>query len=291
MSDVANFGFGDAINLVESFAVLGLAFDLRNFLALLLAEESIQNASGGQLASIAWVLALANVDCAIPSSFVSAITRIRLQKGFRDNDLGRIYMWHLWMVHEMKKPGLPPQHVNDFMTGIAQSDNSGENAGLLNDIVMNMTPGLQYMTEVKSNSGIIVDLLVKVNGRTLAVFVENPGHFCGRRPCGSLLLKRRQIQSVDNLELLSIPYYDWINLQNIQAKRQYLSIVLGDNVAGSCRTNDTGGVLGTPLGSEDGKKAGQHSEDASEDSAAGPAMFVIDREPVTECEANQQGVI
>ena len=259
-SDVTSFGFDDAIILVESFAELGLAFDIRKFSVLLLSEDSINHASGGQLASIAWILALANVDCVIPTSFVRAVTQIHLRKGFEDNELGRVYMWHLWMVHEMKKPGLPPQYVNDFMTGIAQSNNSSDNAGLLNDIVMNMTPGLQYMTEVKSNSGTIVDLLVKVDKRTVAVFAESTGQFCGRRPCGSLLLKRRQIQTVDNLELVSIPSFDWINLKSIQAKRQYLDIVIvlgGNVVAYSCRTKDKGGELSPPpLGSGDAKKAG-----------------------------------
>ena len=82
------------------------------------------------------------------------------------------------------------------------------------------------------DSGDRIDAIVKVNGKTVGVEVDDPSHFIGkgRSPTGSTILKRRQVPSIDGMELVSVPYWEWNNkYDNDRVKRQleYLRELLG----------------------------------------------------------------
>ncbi|KAL7448517.1 hypothetical protein ACHAWC_000692, partial [Mediolabrus comicus] len=67
-----------------------------------------------------------------------------------------------------------------------------------------------------------IDALVKVNGKTIGVEVDGPSHFKGgsESPTGSTIMKRRQVPSIDGIELVSVPYWEWDKLGKDQAKTQ-----------------------------------------------------------------------
>ena len=70
---------------------------------------------------------------------------------------------------------------------------------------------------------------MEVNGKTIGVEVDGPSHFIGKSksPTGSTMLKRRQVPSIDGIELVSVPYWKWDTLgQNEAKKQQYLRKLL-----------------------------------------------------------------
>jgi hypothetical protein len=82
--------------------------------------------------------------------------------------------------------------------------------------------------EVLTPSGYRLDALVEVNGEKIGIEVDGPYHFVNQEPTGSTLLKRRQVSTLDNIPIVSVPYWEWDKLGNGRAKKQmYLRIKLG----------------------------------------------------------------
>ena len=69
-------------------------------------------------------------------------------------------------------------------------------------------------------SGYRVDALVQLNGKKIGIEVDGPSHFVGREPAGSTILKRRQIPNIDGIMLLSVPYWEWDELEKDHEKKQ-----------------------------------------------------------------------
>ncbi len=76
----------------------------------------------------------------------------------------------------------------------------------------------------------VMDALVEVSGKTVSVEVDGPSHLIGKSksPLGRTILKRRQVPVIDEVELVSVPYWKWNKLVKNQAKKQdYLRKLLG----------------------------------------------------------------
>ena len=82
--------------------------------------------------------------------------------------------------------------------------------------------GLETKEEVLVGSGYRIDAIVKVNGKTIGIEADGPSHFIGRSKStsGSTILKRRQVSSIDGIELVSVPYWNWDTLGNDEVKKQ-----------------------------------------------------------------------
>jgi len=81
-------------------------------------------------------------------------------------------------------------------------------------------------------SGYRIDALVKVgNGRRVAVEVDGPSHFIQRLPAGSTTLKHRQVERLDGIEVVSVPYWEWDELKNSVVKQHYLRTKLRSETA------------------------------------------------------------
>jgi hypothetical protein len=88
--------------------------------------------------------------------------------------------------------------------------------------------GMSPEEEVLTLSGYRLDALVEVNGMKVGIEVDGPYHFVNREPTGSTLLKRRQVSSLDDICIVSVPYWDWDKLGNDRSKKQeYLRAKLG----------------------------------------------------------------
>lgn len=88
--------------------------------------------------------------------------------------------------------------------------------------------GMQPEEEVLTPTGYRIHAVVDVNGTKMAIEVDGPSHFLGRRPTGNTILKHRQVQKLDDMMLIvSIPHWEWNELQSDEDKQQYLQSKLG----------------------------------------------------------------
>jgi hypothetical protein len=91
-----------------------------------------------------------------------------------------------------------------------------------NDVVSELSSiGLRPKEEVLTPSGYRLDALVEVNGKKVGIEVDGPSHFNHREATGSTLLKRRQVSTLDDICIISIPYWEWDELFGMdRAKKQ-----------------------------------------------------------------------
>ena len=72
---------------------------------------------------------------------------------------------------------------------------------------------------------------MEVNGRSVGVEVDGPYHFISksRSPLGRTILKRRQVPAIDEIKLVSVPYWDWNKLlgKDLAKRQEYLRKLLG----------------------------------------------------------------
>jgi hypothetical protein len=61
---------------------------------------------------------------------------------------------------------------------------------------------------------------VEVNGVKVGIEVDGPSHFINREATGSTLLKCRQVNTLDGIHIVSVPYWEWDKLGNDRAKKQ-----------------------------------------------------------------------
>eukprot|EP00956_Cyclotella_meneghiniana_P038966 scaffold163480_cov58-Cyclotella_meneghiniana.AAC.1 len=86
-------------------------------------------------------------------------------------------------------------------------------SSLQKDVVSELTSiGFNLVEEYLTKNGYIIDALVEISGKKVGVEVDEPSHFIRRRPNGWTLLKPRQVESIDRISLVSVPYWEWINL-------------------------------------------------------------------------------
>ena len=120
-------------------------------------------------------------------------------------------------------PSLREKCQKAFLSRLASPSRLQENViSILTSIV------LQPEEEGLTKSGYCIDALVEVNGKNIGIEVDGPSHFVGRKPNGSTLLKRRQVNTLDEIEVISVPCWEWYNLRkDIVQKQQYLHVALG----------------------------------------------------------------
>lgn len=67
------------------------------------------------------------------------------------------------------------------------------------------------------SSGYRIDALVDVNGKTIGVEVDGRK---SRSPLGRTILKRSQVPAIDEIDLVSVPYWEWNKHGKSQSKKQ-----------------------------------------------------------------------
>jgi len=117
-----------------------------------------------------------------------------------------------------------------FVRCDAQAIASGEGtSGLQAEVESSLRGlGLEVESEVRTACGYTLDAVVTHGGRRVAVEVDGPSHFLGRKPSGGTLLKRRQLRSLEGWLLLSVPHWDWPRTAQRQAYlRRRLDALVG----------------------------------------------------------------
>jgi hypothetical protein len=220
----------EVANLLWSYATLGI-IDKQLFSSFgPIATKLIDNYSNQDLANIAWAYAVADVD--VPTLFNGHFINKCLEKkdGFSIENLSQLHQWHLWQTTEKFRTAALPEELQDrcYKAFISRAPTP---SNFQDDVVSQLSSlGLDPKEEALLDSGYRIDAIVEVNGKTIGVEVDGPSHFIGRSkaPLARTILKRRQVPSIDGIELVSVPYWEWDKLGKSQAKKQeYLQQVLG----------------------------------------------------------------
>ena len=102
---------------------------------------------------------------------------------------------------------------------------------LQNDVVNELTSmGFHPQEEMLLTcSGYRLDACVLVHGEKVGIEVDGPFHFTGYIPNGHTILKRRQVKNIDNMRIVSVPYWEWealasySNRESRFQRQEYLS--------------------------------------------------------------------
>ena len=87
---------------------------------------------------------------------------------------------------------------------------------------------LELEEEVLTEHGYRLDAVLEVNGKQIGIEVDGPTHFIGRNPNGSTILKHRQVANIDEIPVVSVPYWEWDAFEkDSDKKQQYLRDLLG----------------------------------------------------------------
>eukprot|EP00986_Skeletonema_menzelii_P006587 scaffold2511_cov153-Skeletonema_menzelii.AAC.2 len=216
-------------NLLWSYATMGIT-DKHLFLSFVPTAANLVDCYNNQeLANIAWAYAVVGVDA--PSLFNETFIKKCVEKKgvFKRENLCQLYQWHLRQSKKKSKAGLPLEILDRSHEAFISVDPTVSK--LQDDVVAQLSSiGLDPKEEVLMDSGYRLDAIVKVNGKTVGIEVDGPSHFIGksRSPTGSTILKRRQVPSIDDIELVSVPYWEWDKLDKDEVKEQeYLRNLLG----------------------------------------------------------------
>ncbi|EJK53812.1 hypothetical protein THAOC_26672 [Thalassiosira oceanica] len=192
-----------------------------------LIESKLEKCNEQDLTNIGWAYSVTNdaSEGLFNECFVGACASKECE--FSEENLFQLHQWQLWqreLGSELELPrSLKEKCRNSFL-----SANYSESK-LQNDIVGELkATGLDLEKEILLGSGYRIDALVKVdNGRKVAIEVDGPSHFIQRRPAGRTTLKHRQVATLDCIEVMSVPYWEWNELKNSAAKQHYLRKKLG----------------------------------------------------------------
>jgi hypothetical protein len=219
MKDLGLFKPQALSNLTWSYATVGI-IDSQLFTSFAPAVKSVLGQCNSQdLANIAWACAVANVDD--PLLFNTDFVDVCQAKAndFGLENLSQLHQWQLWQDELQSGINLPPALREKCRQ--AFESQSYQASRLQDDVISVLSSiGMRPEEEVLTASGYRLDALVEVNGTKVGIEVDGPSHFINREATGSTLLKRRQVSTLDDIRIVSVPYWDWNRFGNDRGKKQ-----------------------------------------------------------------------
>jgi len=181
------------------------------------------------LINVAWAYSVANVEApsVFNDEFINACLK-REENGFILEHLRQLHQWQLWQDEIKSDVSLPESLKKKCYKAFISEDPT--QSKLQDDVASSLSSmGLQPQEEVLLKSGYRIDAVVEVDEKQIAVEVDGPSHFIGRELTGSTILKHRQVAALDEMSIVSVPYWDWNKLKkDSRKKEQYLrSLLLG----------------------------------------------------------------
>ena len=162
---------------------------------------------------------MSNIDTTALFSSAFRQELLNRQNEFIVSELSQLYQWHLWQTKEKSNDGLH-ESLQDRCKETFSSSHTTSSA-LQRDVVAELkSVGFNPVEEYLTESGYSIDALVEINSKKVGVEVDGPSHFIGRQPNGPTALKRRQVESIDKISLVSVPYWEWGNLGKDRDKKQ-----------------------------------------------------------------------
>jgi hypothetical protein len=214
-------------NLLWAYATIG-QLELHLFTSFAPAAKSFLSKCDCQnIANIAWAYAVVNVNDSslFDSDFIN--TCQTKKDDFGQANLSQLHQWQLWQDELKSDINLPPMLREKcrqaFVTRVPRPSR------FQHDVISELLSiGLNPKEEVLTPNGYRIDALVEVNGKRVCIEVDGPCHFINREPTGSTILKRRQVSTLDDIQIMSVPYWEWNMLGMDHGKKQeYLCCKLG----------------------------------------------------------------
>ncbi|KAL7547533.1 hypothetical protein ACHAWF_010817 [Thalassiosira exigua] len=175
-------------------------------------QSKVDECSCQAICDIAWAYAVANV--AAPRLFDDEFIRVLTEKqdDFILEDLCKLHQWCLWQQELTPGVKLPPAlQEMCFDAFISQYPTT---SSLQSDVMSELSSmGLKVEEEVLTGAGYRLDGVVEVDGEKIGIEVDGPTHFHGRERTGSNLIKRRQVANIDGILVVSVPYWEWGQLE------------------------------------------------------------------------------
>ena len=203
----------------------------------LIEEFGIQN-----LSNIAWAFSVSNL--AAPDLFNQRFIDAVLKKEtfHCSSTLSQLHQWQLWQHELNTNICFPPEFQSNcyraFVSNLIQT--SDFQIEVMHEL---QAIGLYPQEEVQLPSGYFIDLLVQINGRGIGIEVDGPYHFIGTRPLGKTILKRRQVNNIDGIQVVSVPFFEWHKFGTISAMKQdYLHSVLNAEESVCCIDDEKTGL-------------------------------------------------
>ena len=208
---LSTFNEQNMANFLWSFAAAGI-FDARLFKsAAPYVRSKMKNIKGISLATIAWAYSISNVSVSLlfGPAFVHRICQVI--DNLLPPDLSMLHQYNLWQVelNQSREFQLPRDIQQRCHEAFLARD--PRPSGLQKRVTRALRT-LQLESckeEVLLDSGYRVDCLVKFQGCSIAVEVDGPTHFIGRKQTGKTMLKHRQIKSIDGIEVVNVPWFEW----------------------------------------------------------------------------------
>jgi hypothetical protein len=221
MNDFSSFLPQHFSNILWAFATAGKSHpQLYNKLANhIVAMKDLSSFLPQELSNIAWSYAVANINdpWIFNSEFIASLqSRV---DDFGLKDLFQLYQWQLWKDELKLGINLPSalceQCRKAFLSRLP------EPSRLQDDVIYVLSSiGMSPEEEILTLSGYRLDAIVKVNGEKVGIEVDGPSHFINREATGSTLLKRRQVNNLDGIKIVSVPYWEWDEFGKDRAKKQ-----------------------------------------------------------------------
>jgi hypothetical protein len=167
-----------------------------------------------------------DLDCA----FIAALQH--KEDEFNDAQLRALHQWQLWQLELGSHTNLPSslrQRCYDaFIMDTATPSH-------LQDDVINKVTSIGFKPqagEIMSSSGYRLDACIMVHGEKVGIEVDGPYRFTGYIPNGHTILKRRQVPAIDNMKIISVPYWEWYALASYcsRQKQEYLLHKLSESL-------------------------------------------------------------
>jgi len=185
------------------------------------AIQKVESLESEQIVNILWsIVVLNSVDTeAVAPLFSEVAKRYHLaQNNFRlsREALSQLHQASMWYSEEHHcKESLLPKELRDLcFNHFSSSENLPSK--LQRDVVQTFKSLPSYLgvsiIEEESRcerTGYSIDVLISINQQQLAVEIDGPCHFVGYSPNGATMLKQRQLFSLGNTPLLSVPYWEW----------------------------------------------------------------------------------
>jgi hypothetical protein len=214
-------------NIVWAYATAGESHPLlfQKLADVTITRRNDFNAQG--ISNLLWAYAVANAD--VPSQFNAGFIGVCLKK---ENDFSlkcfyQLHQWQLWQEELKSDIRLPPSLRKKCREAFISRLTSPSR--LQEDVISILASiGLQPEEEFLTKSGYRIDALLEANGKKIGIEVDGPSHFVGKKPTGSTLLKHRQVNTLDEIHVISVPYWEWDKLGKDDVKKQqYLRVALG----------------------------------------------------------------
>merc|ERR1712166_230409 len=185
-----------------------------------------------ELSNTAWAYAVFGVpaECLFGISSPFAELCAAQTKKFQTRELRQFHQWLLWREEQGVDSALPLELRKRCFSAFTEEE--GKPSKMQKEtmaVLASLDEVVGVEEEVRNNSGYSLDAVVTLrSGQKVSVEVDGPWHFIGRsrQPNGSTRIKRRQLVSLDDSPLVSVPYWEVDNNKSKSARAAYLELEL-----------------------------------------------------------------